>query len=120
MIRNILFDFGGVLLDLDYDKTFDSLSRVLGFSLHDYQCKEELDKLLLDWECGLVNKEHFIWNLQHMAVGEKPQPLDIIRAWNAMLLGWQVEKFDTEYHISDEDTESYAATTVETGLVYKF
>ena len=28
-VKNIIFDFGGVLLDIDYQRTYDSLSRLL-------------------------------------------------------------------------------------------
>ncbi len=94
MIRNIVFDFGGVLLDLDFQRTFDELTTLLGVSEEWFTTNDDAQELLKDWECGRIHKEHFLWNLQHYAVGEKPQPLQIIRAWNAMLLGWNIRKFE--------------------------
>jgi len=33
MIKNIIFDFGGVLLDLDYERTYAALMEVTGIDL---------------------------------------------------------------------------------------
>ncbi len=92
-IKNILFDFGGVLLDLDPKKTFNALSNMIG---GDKTLGQELyfkHSLLFDnYEKGNIIMENFLWHLQNMCK-EVPDISDIIEAWNAMLLGWNEDKF---------------------------
>ncbi|HMT53651.1 MAG TPA: HAD family phosphatase [Saprospiraceae bacterium] len=92
--KYIVFDFGGVLLDLDYTKTYDALSKLLGFEFDPTTLTPETTKFLNDYEIGKINTETFIWNLQRLSKNEVPIGQDIIKAWNAMLLGWQPAKFD--------------------------
>ncbi len=92
-IQNIVFDFGGVLLDLDYTKTYEALSSLLGLEfLPTYT--PETSNFLHEYEIGKINTETFIWNLQRLAKKDVPIGQDVIKAWNAMLLGWQPPKFD--------------------------
>jgi len=93
-IKNIVFDFGGVLLDLDYTKTHDAMSKLLGFEFMPATFAPETTKFLNEYEIGKINTETFIWNLQRLAKKEVPIGQDVIKAWNAMLLGWQPAKFD--------------------------
>ena len=93
-IQNIVFDFGGVLLDLDYTKTHDAMSKILGFEFIPATFAPETTKFLNEYEIGKINTETFIWNLQRLAKKEVPIGQDVIKAWNAMLLGWQPAKFD--------------------------
>ncbi|MBK6499183.1 MAG: HAD family phosphatase [Saprospiraceae bacterium] len=93
-IQNIVFDFGGVLLDLDYTKTHDAMSKLLGFEFMPATFAPETTKFLNEYEIGKINTETFIWNLQRLAKKEVPIGQDVIKAWNAMLLGWQPAKFD--------------------------
>ncbi|HRX29163.1 MAG TPA: HAD family phosphatase [Saprospiraceae bacterium] len=93
-IETILFDFGGVLLDLDSDRTYTSLSELLGIDFYRIKDSKAQYKFLLDYEQGKISREVFIWNIQRLAKGKTPQPLNIIKAWNAMLLGWDEHKFE--------------------------
>ena len=93
-IQNIVFDFGGVLLDLDYTQTHDAMRKILGFEFIPATFAAETTKFLNEYEIGKINTETFIWNLQRLAKKEVPIGQDVIKAWNAMLLGWQPAKFD--------------------------
>ncbi|HPQ20614.1 MAG TPA: HAD family phosphatase [Saprospiraceae bacterium] len=93
-IETILFDFGGVLLDLDSDRAYTSLSELLGIDFYRIKDSKAQYKFLLDYEQGKISREVFIWNIQRLAKGKTPQPLNIIKAWNAMLLGWDEHKFE--------------------------
>lgn len=93
-IQNIVFDFGGVLLDIDYQRTYDALSQLLNVEFEMDNLPDDVLKALADFETGKINVETFIWNLQRLATKEVPIGQDIIKAWNAMLIGWDVAKFD--------------------------
>jgi len=93
MIKNIIFDFGGVLLDLDYNKTYAELSKVMGLEIDAENIPAHIFKILLGYEKGEINTETFLWNLQKESQKLTPQPDKLIKAWNAMLLGWNSERF---------------------------
>ncbi len=92
--KNIVFDFGGVLLDIDYNKTFVALKKLLGIEFDPNTLSPNSLKVLHDFEIGSISVETFLWNLQLISVKEMPQGLDLIKAWNAMLIGWDKDKFD--------------------------
>ncbi|MFT4533964.1 MAG: HAD superfamily hydrolase (TIGR01549 family) [Saprospiraceae bacterium] len=94
MIKNIIFDFGGVLLNLDQELTFSELSEVTGIPMTSEDIPAHIFKVLLGYEKGEINTETFLWHLQKESTTLIPQPDRLIKAWNAMLLGWDPGKFD--------------------------
>lgn len=89
-IKNIIFDLGGVLLNINYQKTADAFEQ-LGF--HDfinmytqYTANEIFSKL----ETGNISNEDFFISL--LAKAAKPIRVeDLQTAWNAMLLDFRTE-----------------------------
>ena len=92
-IRYIVFDLGGVLLNIDQQRTYDKMSEMLGRVFSPEDMTPEMRKLLLDFETGSIGTEVFIWNIQRMSLGEVPSGNQVAEAWNAMLLGWNEETF---------------------------
>lgn len=85
-IKNIIFDFGNVLLDIDIPRTFDSLAHYLG---EDY--RQKLIKiypegnLFDDFEVGKIREDFFLETLRNVA--DTPLSIRTLReAWNAMLM----------------------------------
>lgn len=93
-VKNIVFDFGGVLLDLDFSLTYDRMSHLLGFDFYPEKLSENIIALLHNFETGKISKENFLWNIQILSQNKVPQGKEIINAWNAMLLGWNPDRFD--------------------------
>ncbi len=90
MIKNIIFDFGGILIHVDYRITLRAFSNLFGIDFSfDKLTQQQLD-VFYDYEKGVINTETFIWNLQH-DYGKNIQAYDIIKAWNAMLLPMPAE-----------------------------
>lgn len=84
MIKNLVFDFGNVLINLDFKKTKEGLSSLLNLDLeNDYPAN--VLKNMLELEVGALKAESFLWRLQAMTKG-KANPAKIEDAWNAMLL----------------------------------
>ena len=93
-IRHIIFDLGGVLFNLDYSKSLVELEELIGINLHDHiNLKQEVINHIAAYNAGNVTTERFIWKFQHLSRGRVPQGQDIIKAWNAMMLGWNPEVF---------------------------
>jgi glucose-1-phosphatase len=92
-IKNIIFDLGGVILDIDYQKTIDSF-RKLGFQDFDTQYTQaKQNGLFDDFEIGKISSEAFISSLR-IHLPENITETQIEAAWNAMLLDWKQDKID--------------------------
>lgn len=91
-LKAIIFDFGGVLLDLDISKTEAAMSQLLSTEITaPYQDKYK--EITLALEKGQMYPEAFIHAVQSMC-DPIPQGKEVIDAWNAMLCGWQVDRFN--------------------------
>lgn len=91
-LKAIIFDFGGVLLDLDISKTEASMSKLLGIEIAP-PYKDNYKALTLALEKGELLPEAFIHAIQSMC-DPIPQGKEVVDAWNAMLCGWQSDRFD--------------------------
>lgn len=90
-IKAIIFDFGGVLLDLDISKTESAMGKLLGVEIRP-PYEDKYKELTLALEKGQILPEAFIHGIQSMC-DPIPQGREVVQAWNAMLCGWQREKF---------------------------
>ncbi len=79
---NLVFDFGNVLLDIDIPGAMD---RLMGLLRKDAD-RTRIDQVLLQYERGKVSNEIFI-NTVISQSGRHVQALDVIEAWNSMLIG---------------------------------
>jgi putative hydrolase of the HAD superfamily len=75
--RNLLFDLGNVIIDIDVQKTFSALENYF---------RHEIDRVIVEYECGRVATEIFINSLLKQS-HRHVQALDIVEAWNSMLIG---------------------------------
>lgn len=85
MIKNIIFDLGHVLLDLDFDRAEQRFKQLFqeDFDAIYYNLHEEGH--FLDYELGKIDEAEFTGKLR--AASKKPiSEQDIIDAWNSMLL----------------------------------
>ncbi len=92
-IKNIIFDFGGVLLNIDYNKTAEAFKK-LGFENFDEMYGQfKADSLFEDLETGKVGNEEFLDRI----ISRSGKPLtqqQIAAAWTAMLLDYRIESLD--------------------------
>jgi putative hydrolase of the HAD superfamily len=81
----LLFDLGGVIIDLDYQKTYDAFLPLLKTGFSSIDQKRIIDEATLPYEQGLISSELFINKLLKFC---KPSvhAKQIIDAWNAMLI----------------------------------
>ena len=93
MIKNIIFDFGGVLINLDYQRTYNAFKKLgiedikAAFSPLSQQAL--FDKL----EKGQIEPEHFFEELRKIS-SISMEDQQIINAWNAMLLDFPIERIE--------------------------
>ena len=91
-IRHIIFDLGGVLLNLDYAATERAFE---AFGITDF--KQRYSQLVQntffdDWETGRISREAFIAGMQETSGDIRLTDAQVIEAWNAMLLDFPIRR----------------------------
>ncbi|AIZ43235.1 HAD family hydrolase [Cellulophaga baltica] len=79
MIKNIIFDFGDIFINLDKPAVFKALANV-GYT----EVTPELDDIFKAYEMGLMTSENFILKLNEIFPSAIPKELK--DAWNSILL----------------------------------
>ncbi len=89
-LKNIIFDLGGVLLNIDYRKTADAFVQ-LGYDEFDKMYGQfTADELFTKLETGKVSNDDF-YQVLISARKKEVSESDIKSAWNRMLLNWRTE-----------------------------
>ena len=90
-IKNIIFDFGGVILNIDYRLTEKAFAK-LGLTDFDKIYSQAAQKELFDvFEKGLISPADFRREIKRF-IHKEASDLQIDEAWNAMLLDLPEER----------------------------
>lgn len=81
-IKNLIFDLGNVIIDLDFPASESMLQELVPVSFVN-PSPEDLT-VFLDFECGRISEVIFL-NYLIRRSGGKAQAVDLIQAWTAML-----------------------------------
>lgn len=90
-IKHIIFDLGGVLLNIDYtatERAFEELG-IVDFKERYSQLAQ--NSFFDDWETGRIDEGAFIAGMQQ-AGGGLLSDTQILKAWNAMLLDFPLRR----------------------------
>lgn len=89
-LKNIIFDLGGVLLSIDYNKTENAFI-ALGYpEFKKMYSQFTADELFVKLETGKISNADFLKILTAAHAGEV-SPQQVTDAWNSMLLEWRQE-----------------------------
>ena len=92
-VKNIIFDLGGVILNIDLRKTQEAF-RTLGIKNIDEVFRMgHIDSFFKSYETGAIDDVTFITSVQNLA-GIKLAPETVIDAWNALLIGFPPERIN--------------------------
>ena len=83
-IRNIIFDLGGVILNIDYNKTEQAFIKLGIKNFNELFNQFHANSFFKDLETGTTDPGKFVAELKTYAPGLSET--EIINAWNAMLL----------------------------------
>ena len=92
-IKNIIFDLGGIFIDIDYFKTEKAFTDLGVVNFHEKFTQHHADPLFEDLETGHITPEQFYNALRNTTV-PKPEKEQIRDAWNAMLGGFDLRKLE--------------------------
>ncbi len=83
-LKNIIFDFGGVIIDLHMDRTFHAFSKLSGIPTQEIINSYLDQRFLFDYEMGLISDEEFrVKMAEYLKIPLQKQEIDA--AWNEML-----------------------------------
>ncbi|TSA33213.1 MAG: HAD family phosphatase [Porphyromonadaceae bacterium] len=90
-IKNIVFDLGGVLMNIDFKRTFDAFE-IIGFhgaeqAFHD----PDINRLCMDFETGVYCSIEMRRKFREMT-GFKCTDIQFDKAWNALLIDFPPER----------------------------
>ncbi len=82
--KNLIFDLGGVIIDLDVERTQEAFALISGKSVLEIQELIASSSVFLQYEKGLLNDREFRDSVRSL-LSTKASDLEIDAAWNAML-----------------------------------
>ena len=92
-IKNIIFDLGGVLLELNYQATIDAFVEIGIKDFSSLYSQKGQKQIFDDFETGKITSNQFISSIQSLTHNYISKD-EIIIAWNAMLLEINPKKLD--------------------------
>ena len=84
-VRAIIFDFGGIFINLDYTATIESFKQLGITNFADLYSQAQQSNLFDNYETGKISSQRFINGLLDF-LPSNTTPNQIVAAWNAMLL----------------------------------
>ena len=87
----IIFDLGGVILNLDYNLTISAFKKLGLVNFEEMYTQASQTNLFNDYETGQISSQHFInLLLTYMPAGTSPNK--VVHAWNQMILDVPAER----------------------------
>lgn len=101
LLKNIILDLGGVLLNIDYHKTKNAF-QYLGFEEFDKMYSQySADAVFAQLETGVISNQVFYETMIQRSGGRISEP-SITLAWNAMLLNFRTETLEFLEKLSEK------------------
>ena len=91
-VKNILFDLGGVLFHIDYQRTIKAFQKLGLTDFEAHFTQHQQNDVFDAFETGKISAHYFVDELQKLLPHCSEQ--QIIDAWNAMLIGIPKENLD--------------------------
>lgn len=101
-IEYIIFDFGGVIMDIDIQKTITGFAKLQIAGLSEEDVIADNESFFLDLELGNITPAQFIDTLHrnYPASSDIPEA-DVWAAWNALLQPYEKKRIDLLEKISE-------------------
>lgn len=90
-IQNIIFDWGGVLLNLDMERCFSAFEAAGAKDIRCFLTGTNEMAFFKDYECGLISTAQFRDEVRHL-IGRNIPDIEIDRMWSSMLGDIPTEK----------------------------
>jgi len=102
----IIFDFGGVIIDLDYNKTIEAFNQLGVTNFEELYSQAEQGELFNKIETGEISGQYFINELKKI-LPQNISPNEVVHAWNAMILDIPIEKLALLEKLKSQNTRTF-------------
>jgi putative hydrolase of the HAD superfamily len=92
-IKNIIFDLGGVIINLDIEKTIAEFNKICDVKFEDYYTQAKQSELFNQLDKGAISEEDFFEKLRK-EIRYNGNDEKLFYAWNAMLLDIPEKRLD--------------------------
>jgi glucose-1-phosphatase len=92
-ISTIIFDLGGVIMDIDVKQTLHAFTKLGIKNVENYFGHGFAASFFSDHEAGRLSDEDFLKEIKKLITGEASDE-DVINAWNALLLRFPPERIN--------------------------
>jgi len=92
-IKNLLFDLGGVLLNIDYNKTADAFKKLGVKQFDKLYSQSGANPLFEELETGKISEDNFYKTIQQYCQPSTTKH-QIETAWNAILLNFRIKSLE--------------------------
>lgn len=92
-IKNIIFDLGGVIINLDTQRTIDAFNKISQIPFEEVYSQAEQIELFNLFDKGKISDFEFFSELRKRIRYDGPE-VDLLFAWNAMLLDIPEQRLD--------------------------
>jgi glucose-1-phosphatase len=93
-LKNIIFDLGGVILNIDPQLTLQAFTNFGAPDIHVLYANWEKIELFLAFEMGKISAENFRKHLKALLLLDSISDADFDAAWNAMLIDLSITKLE--------------------------
>lgn len=116
-IKNIIFDLGGVIINIDYSLLIDAFSKIGLPHFEAYFSQKEQKKLFDIYEKGLISSQTFRDELKTQCKpGTTNEEVDA--AWNAMLLDLPIQRLDLLMNVKKDYRTFLLSNTNEIHMLF--
>lgn len=92
-VKNLLFDFGGVIMNLDKERAVSRFKEIGVANINDYLTSYRHKGIFLDYEIGKLDRPQFAAALRELTGNDKITEADVDYAWQGFLIGILEYKF---------------------------
>ncbi|MEY3209320.1 MAG: hypothetical protein RL064_1351 [Bacteroidota bacterium] len=93
LVKNIIFDLGNVLYDIDFTKMYDEFKKLGVPDFESHFTLNKSDELFFNLEKGFINEHEFCEGFRKLM--QLPvEDATIIAAWNSLLIGFRKQSIN--------------------------
>jgi FMN phosphatase YigB (HAD superfamily) len=100
-VNAIIFDLGGVLIDLNYQLTINAFENLGITDFKDLYCQASQSGVFDTYETGKISTQRFINEVLHF-IPKQCSPNLIVKAWNSMILDFKIDKLNLLLKLKEE------------------
>lgn len=115
-IKNIIFDLGGVIINLEIQKTIDAFNKLSGVPFETIYTQLQQSNLFDLFDKGLISENDFFVELAN-TIQTKASKDQLITAWNAMLLDFPIHRLNLLKKLSSSYQLFLLSNTNETHII---